>query len=79
MLSPEKHMDLDKSTLMVTEIILKYMLRRKIAKVDDLFSFVEGKIGDGIHEVFLSSLTILYAFGKLNYFDQNDTITLVRK
>ena len=79
MLSPEKHMDLDKSTLMITGIILKYMLKKRVVKVDDLFSFVEKKVGDGIHETFLSSLTILYAFGKLNYFDKNDTLVLIGK
>ena len=77
MLSPEKYMDLDKSVLMVTSLILKYMIRKRIVKVNVLFSFIESKIGDGINETFLSALTLLYAFGKIEYFDNNDSLSLV--
>ncbi len=79
MLSPEKHMDLDRSVLMITEIVLKYMLKKRIEKVDTLLSFVEKKTGDGIHENFFSALTILHALNKLDYLHQNDTLTLVNQ
>ena len=77
MLSPEKYMDLDKSVLMITSIILKHMIKKKIIKVNTLFSFVESKVGEGIDETFLSALTILYAFDKIEYFDNNDNLSLV--
>ena len=77
MLSPEKYMDLDKSVLMVASLILKYMINKRIVKVNVLFSFIESKVGDGINETFLSALTLLYAFGKIEYFDNNDSLSLV--
>ena len=79
MLTPEKHMDLDRSVLMVASIILKYMLREKVVKVDKLLSFIENKTGDGVQENFFSALTILYALNKLEYLHHNDTLTLENK
>ena len=77
MLSPEKYMDLDKSILMVTSIVLKRMRRDKILKTDILLSYVQNKVGDEIQETFLSALTLLYALGKIDYLDKNDTLYLV--
>ena len=62
MLSPEKYMDLDKSVLMIASLILKYMIRERVVKLNFLLSFVEDKVDDGINEDFLSALTVLYAF-----------------
>ena len=77
MLMPEKHMDLDKSVLMVAGFILKYMCKNKVTKVDTLLSFLEKNVGDGVHEVFLTSLTLLHALNRLDYLYQNDTLTLI--
>lgn len=77
MLSPEKYMDLDRSVLMITSLILNYIITKRVVKVNALFSFIENKVGDGINEDFLSALTILYAFGKIEYFDNNDSLSLV--
>ena len=77
MLSPKKYIDLDKSVLMVAGIILKYMLTNKVVKVNILLSFVESKVNDEIHKTFLIALTMLYSLGKVDYFDKNDTLSLV--
>ena len=71
-------MDLDKSVLMIASLILKRLLQYRIIKMDSLFSFIEGKIGDGIYENFLAALTMLYALDKIDYLEQNDTISLKR-
>ena len=76
MITPEKYMDLDKSILMIASLILRYLLNNRVVKTDSLLSFVEERVGDGIHENFLAALTMLYALNKIHYFEQNDTISL---
>ncbi len=77
MLSPEKHIDLDKSVLMLAGTILRHILKKKTVKVDALLSFVEKKSGDGITENFFSALIMLYSLDKLNYLYSSDTLVLV--
>ena len=71
-------MDLDKSVLMIASLILKRLFQDRIIKIDLLFSLIEKKVGDGIHENFLAALTMLYALGKIDYLEKNDTISLKR-
>ena len=78
MIKPEKYMDLDKSVLMIASLILKRLFQDKVIKMDSLFSLIEEKIGDGIHENFLAALTMLHALDKIDYLEKNDTISLKR-
>ena len=77
MLEPEKYMDLDKCILSITSIIIKYMIKNKVVKLNDALSHVEEKINDSINEKFLTALTILYAFNKVEYLAHNDSLSLV--
>ena len=78
MLTPDKYMDLDKSLLNSIGILLKYLIRKKISRLDDLRRYLEDRIGENIEDKFLYSLSILYVTGKIEYLDKNDTIVLVK-
>ena len=77
MLEPEKYMDLDKCILSITSLIIRYMIKTKIAKLNDVLSHVEEELNDSISERFLTALTILYAFNKIEYLEHNDNLSLV--
>ena len=51
----KKYMDLDKSTIRVASLVLKYMGHHQVEKLDKVLSYVENKTGDGISENFLSA------------------------
>ena len=78
MLTPDKYMDLDKSLLSSIGILLKYLIRKKVSKLDDLRRYLEDRIGENIEGKFLYSLSILYVTGKIEYLDKNDTIVLIK-
>lgn len=76
MLTPEKYMDLDKSLLYSTMLVLKYLLKNKSVKLETLRVYLEDNIEANIGDKLLNSLTILYAMGKIDYLDKNDTIVI---
>ena len=58
-------------------LVLKYLLKNKSAKLGTLKAYLEENIESNIGDKFLNSLTILYAMGKIDYLDKNDTIVLM--
>lgn len=76
-LSPNKYMDLDKSLLAKTAFVIDLLLKKKAIRFTELLSTFESNFDLNNLDDFLSVLTILYAFGKIKYFDKTDTIYLV--
>ncbi len=79
MLEPEKYMDLDKSVLHVSSIIIKQMSKKRIFKLDELKKVVDKKINDDLPDIFLISLSLLYITGKVDYLEKIDSITWISK
>ena len=77
MLLPEKHMDINRSPIVIAGILLKYLLKYRVVKTDSLLGHAQAQVGDEIGEEFLSALTLLYALGKIAYLQHNDNITLI--
>ena len=78
-LAPSKYMNLDKSVLNVTCIVLNKLKRKKIIPLTEFLSFVESKWGENIEEIALASLSILFVFGKVEYIQKNDSIIWIDK
>jgi hypothetical protein len=73
MLTPSKHLDLDRSTIRVSSEILAELRRRRMIKHDDLMRVVKRRIGDDGDSIVTPALSLLYALGCIEYHTKNDS------
>lgn len=77
MLTPSKHLDLDRSTLRVAAEILSELNRRRVMEYDSVIRLVERRTGDDADVVVAPALSFLYLIGRLDYHAINDTFEYV--
>lgn len=77
MLTPDKYMNIDLSTLNVGGCIIRALLRSPMQKYEDLQGTVLLELGDAAKPEFLNALSFLYVMGKINYRSSADVIELV--
>lgn len=77
MLTPDKYMNIDLSTLNVGGCIIRALLCSPMQKYEDLQGTVLLELGDAAKPEFLNALSFLYIIGKINYRSSADVIELV--
>lgn len=73
MLTPAKHLDLDRSLLRVSSEILAELRRRRIVPVEKIRAYVKRRVGDDADVIVLPALSFLFLLGKLDYREKNDS------
>lgn len=73
MLTPSKHLDLDRSALRVASEILAELRRRRIMEYGAVVKHVKRRVGDDGDVVIAPALSFLFLVGRLHYHPKNDT------
>jgi hypothetical protein len=73
MLTPAKHLDLDRSVLRVASEVLIELRRRRMMEYDAVIRYVKRRIGDDGEAVIAPALSFLFLMGRLEYHAKNDT------
>jgi hypothetical protein len=73
MLTPSKHLDLDRSALRVGAVILAELKRRRVVPYGDVVRLVKRRIGDDGDVVVAPALSLLFVLGRIEYHAKNDT------
>jgi len=77
MLKPNKHMNLDKSIINITALMLVLLKKQKIIEYSELLEKTQSVLGEDIRYNFLQSLNLLYLLGKINYYPESDLFELI--
>ena len=73
MLTPSKHLDLDRSVVRVASEVLIELRRRRIMEYDAVIRHVKRRIGDDGEAVVAPAISFLFLLGRLDYHSKNDT------
>jgi hypothetical protein len=77
MLSPSKHLDLDRSILRVSGEVLRLLRRRRLVQHDALVRFIKEKTADDGDVVVAPALNFLYLLGLLEYHVKTDSFEYI--
>ena len=77
MIRPTKHMNLRYSVVNISCDVLKIMSKQKIIEYSDLLAKLQLKYGEDVKYNFIPSLNLLYLFGKIQYYPENDVFEMV--
>jgi hypothetical protein len=73
MLTPSKHLDLDRSVLRVASEVLAELRRRRVMQYDAVTRLIERRTGDDGDAVVAPALSFLFLLGRIEYHAMNDT------
>ncbi|MEQ1491861.1 MAG: ABC-three component system middle component 8 [Terricaulis sp.] len=73
MLTPSKHLDLDRSAIRVAAEILKELRRLRVMEYDAVVRLVKRRTGDDGDVVVAPALSLLYLLGRLEYHPKIDS------
>lgn len=73
MLTPSKHLDLDRSAVRVAAEVMAELRRRRIMGYDAVVQLIKRRTGDDADVVVAPALNFLYLIGRLEYHPINDT------
>lgn len=79
MLVPEKHMNLELSTIRVTSILIELLKKNKIISYDFTLKYLESILGKKAKYIFIDSLNVLFLMGKIEYDIKKDSIKFIEK
>lgn len=77
MITPTKHLDLDRSVLWVSAEALRKLRKRRIVPHDELVAFLKRKVGDDGDIVVVPALSFLYLVGRLEYHVKSDSFEYI--
>lgn len=77
MITPDKYMNIDLSTLNVGGCIIRALLQCPMQKYEELQDRVLLSLGDAAKPEFINALSFLYLIGKINYQSSADVIELI--
>ncbi len=77
MLEADKHTNLKYSVIHISAKIIKFLLKNKIVKYDELHSYLSNTVGYEVKYIFVQSLSFLYLIGKIEYLIDLDAIKLL--
>lgn len=73
MITPTKHLDLDRSVLWVSAEALRKLRKRRLMAYEELVAFLRDRIGDDGDAVVAPALSFLFLVGRLNYHAKTDS------
>lgn len=73
MLTPSKHLDLDRSVIRVASEVLVELRRRRMMEYDAVIRHIKRRIGDDGEAVVAPALSFLFLVGKIEYHSKNDS------
>lgn len=79
LLIPTKHTNPDETALYASLIIMKYLLKQRVTKFDDLKKLVISQIDDGGEFLFMPALSLLFLLGKIQYHIKTDSIEYIEQ
>ena len=77
MLKPNKHLDLDRSLLRVSAIILGELRRRRMMRFETVRALTRRRVGDDADVILLPALELLYLVGRLEYHLKTDSFEYI--
>jgi hypothetical protein len=73
MLTPSKHLDLDRSVIRVASEVLNELRRRRMMEYDAVIRYIKRRVGDDGEAVMAPAISFLFLLGRLDYHSKNDT------
>ncbi len=73
MLTPSKHLDLDKSVVRVASEVLADLKRHRMMQYDAVVRLIKRRTGDDGDSVVAPALSFLFLLGRIDYHAMNDT------
>jgi hypothetical protein len=73
MLTPSKHLDLDRSVIRVASEVLAELRRRRMMEYDAVIRFIKRRVGDDGDAIVAPALSFLFLLGRLDYHSKNDS------
>ena len=73
MLTPSKHLDLDKSVVRVASEVLTELRRHRMMTCDAVTRLIKRRTGDDGDSVVAPALSFLFLIGRIDYHSKNDT------
>jgi hypothetical protein len=73
MLTPSKHLDLDRSVIRVASEVLVELRRRRIMEYGAVIRYVKRRVGDDGEAVLAPAISFLFLLGRIDYHSKNDT------
>jgi hypothetical protein len=73
MLTPSKHLDLDKSVIRVASEVLTNLRRHRVMQYDAVTRLIKRRAGDDSDAVVAPALSFLFLIGRIEYHAINDT------
>lgn len=77
MLRPHKYLNLNKSVIKISSLIIRYLKENKVLKYSELSQRVNEFYGEDMKQLFVQALNFLYLLGKLDYHRDIDTLELI--
>jgi len=73
MLTPSKHLDLDRSVIRVASEVLIELRRRRMMEYEAVIKHIKRRVGDDGDAVLAPALSFLFLLGRLDYHSKNDS------
>ena len=73
MLTPSKHLDLDRSVIRVASEVLIELRRRRMMGYDAVIRHIKRRAGDDGDSVVAPALSFLFLLGRIEYHSKNDS------
>jgi hypothetical protein len=73
MLTPSKHLDLDRSVIRVASEVLIELRRRRMMEYEAVIRHIKRRVGDDGEAVVAPALSFLFLLGRVDYHSKNDS------
>jgi hypothetical protein len=73
MITPSKHLDLDRSVIRVASEVLNELRRRRMMEYDAVIRLIKRRVGDDGDAVVAPALRFLFLLGRIDYHAKNDS------
>ncbi len=77
LLKVDKHSNLELSVVNVSGVVIRILSDRKIVPFDELLGLLVDELGVDVKEVYLAALSFLYLLGKVEYYQNIDSVELL--
>lgn len=77
MLTPTKHLDLEKSAIRVASEVLAELRRHRMMKYEAVVRLIKRRTGDDSDAVVAPALSFLFLLGRLEYHAKNDAFEYI--